>query len=206
MRLFLSSWHLGDEPHRLTALVDESRPVAVIANALDALPADLRRTGVEQELTDLADLGLEAHELDLRHHFAGPERLAAELPRYGTVWLRGGNVFVLRYALARSGADVILTRLVREGALTYGGYSAGACVLASDLHGLELVDDHRDVRKTYAAEPVWEGLGLVDFAIVPHYRSGHPESPEIEQVAARYRAEGVPHRTLRDGEIIVIDA
>ena len=49
-------------------------------------------------------------------------------------------------------------------------------------------------------------MGLLAYAIVPHYRSRHPQSEAAELVAARYRADGVPYRALRDGQAIVIDA
>ncbi|MFF5209060.1 Type 1 glutamine amidotransferase-like domain-containing protein [Streptosporangium sp. NPDC000396] len=88
----------------------------------------------------------------------------------------------------------------------YAGYSAGCCVLAPSLRGLELVDDPGAVRELYGADPLWDGLGLLEYAIVPHYRSEHPESEAVELVAAHYRTENVRHRTLRDGQAIVIDS
>jgi dipeptidase E len=45
---------------------------------------------------------------------------------------------------------------------------------------------------------------VLPYAIVPHYRSDHPESAAVETVAERYQATGVPHRTLRDGQVIVV--
>ncbi len=121
-------------------------------------------------------------------------------------WLTGGNVFILRYALSRSGADAAFGDLLAADALVYAGYSAGPCVLARSLRGLELVDDAEAVMRTYGAEPGWDGLGLLNEAFVPHYRSpGHPESAAMEAVVARYRAEGTPYRTLRDGQALVIN-
>jgi dipeptidase E len=53
---------------------------------------------------------------------------------------------------------------------------------------------------------VRDGLGLLDEAFVPHYRSpGHPETAAIELVVARYAAEGVAYRALRDGQVLVIN-
>jgi dipeptidase E len=49
-------------------------------------------------------------------------------------------------------------------------------------------------------------LNILDYVTVPHVDS--PEHPETERCAAladRLRAEGVPHRTLRDGQAIVVD-
>jgi dipeptidase E len=56
-------------------------------------------------------------------------------------WLRGGNVFMLRYALSRSGADAVFGELLATDALVYAGYNAGPCVLSPSMRGLELVDE-----------------------------------------------------------------
>ncbi|MFJ3581783.1 Type 1 glutamine amidotransferase-like domain-containing protein [Streptomyces sp. NPDC090127] len=209
MRMYLSSWRTGDHPDQLLALLGSSgRParVAVIANAVDALPAAEREAAVEREIDALTALGLEPVELDLRTFFdQSPDQVAAVLERFPMVWVRGGNVFVLRHALARSGADRALVELVQRDALVYAGYSAGACVLAPALHGLEPCDDPDAVATAYHASTRWDGLALLDYVVVPHIDSpGHPETEILGTVAAHYRARGVAHRTLRDGQAIVI--
>ena len=206
MRMYLSSFRMGDQPEQLVKLLDAPGPAAVIASALDGASDDVRREGIERELGALAELGLNAEELDLREYFGARERLAAELVRYRLVWLRGGNAFMLRHALAASGADAVLTDLLGQDALVYGGYSAGCCVLAPSLHGLELVDEPEAVSEAYGVPPIWDGLGLLEYAFVPHVASpGHPETEACDRLAEHYRTEGVPHRTLRDGQALVID-
>jgi len=50
LRLYLSSFRMGDHPEHLVALVGaDSRRRVVIANAMDDAPPDVRRTGVELE-------------------------------------------------------------------------------------------------------------------------------------------------------------
>ena len=106
MRLYLSSFLMGDHPEHLQALTgQDSRRAVVIANATDDAPPDVRRAGVDLELAALAGLGLDAAELDLRGYFGPRPLLRRDLAGFGLAWLRGGNVFMLRYALARSGAD-----------------------------------------------------------------------------------------------------
>ena len=209
MRLYLSSFRLGEHPEQLIALLDDpSGPAAIIPNACDAYPPEGRVEGVQRELDALRGLGIAADVLDLRDYFGAGERLATELARYRMVWVRGGNTFVLRYAMAASGADALLTDLVRRDALVYAGYSAGACVLAPSLRGLEAddLDAANVVRSTYGAEPVWDGLGLLDYMILPHFESpGHPETEAVGTAVERFRAAGLPHRTLRDGQAFVID-
>jgi dipeptidase E len=78
--------------------------------------------------------------------------------------------------------------------------------LSSTLRGLEVVDDAGAVMRIYGAEPVWDGLGLLKEAFVPHYQSpGHPETAAMDLVATRYRAEGVGYRPLRDGQALLIN-
>ncbi|HKA69082.1 MAG TPA: Type 1 glutamine amidotransferase-like domain-containing protein, partial [Actinomycetes bacterium] len=102
--------------------------------------------------------------------------------------------------------DAVFRDLLAEDALVYAGYSAGACILSPSLRGLEAVDDADAVTRLYGAEPVWDGLALLEEAFVPHYRSpDHPETAAIEDVVARYRAEGTAYRTLQDGQALVVN-
>lgn len=207
MRLYLSSFRMGDHSEHLVSLVgvDGCRSV-VIANAMDDAPPDVRRASVELESAALADLGLGAAELDLRDYFGQQRRLRQDLSRVTMAWLRGGNTFMLRYALYRSGADIVFRELLAANALVYAGYSAGACVLSPSLRGLELVDDADAVTRAYGSPPLWDGLALLHEAFVPHYRSpGHPETDAIERVVTRYRAEGTAYRTLHDGQALLVN-
>jgi dipeptidase E len=184
MRLYLSSFRMGDHPDQLLALLRDQPvrgEVAVIANAMDAQAEDERSAGVRREADALAQLGLRPAEVDLRASFDQPvDAVAAVLARFPLIWVRGGNVFMLRYALARSGAGSALTTMLRRDTVVYAGYSAGACVLAPSLRGLEECDDPQVVPATYGDPPVWDGLGVLDYALVPHVDSpGHPETEVI---------------------------
>ena len=79
-------------------------------------------------------------------------------------------------------------------------------MLSPSLRGLEAVDDPGAVTRVYGAAPVWDGLGLLDEAFVPHYRSpGHPETAAVELVVTRYQADGVAYRALRDGQVLIVN-
>jgi dipeptidase E len=74
------------------------------------------------------------------------------------------------------------------------------------LRGLETVDSPVVVEELYGDQPIWQGLSVIDYAIVPHVDSpDHPESAGLGLVAQHYRRLGVPHTTLRDGEVLIID-
>jgi dipeptidase E len=169
----------------------------VIVNAQDRAGRRARRHAVSEEIEYVSDAGLVPSELDLRRFDRGHAGLVAALQAADLFWVAGGNVFVLRQAMLRSGFDLALHHLERP--LTYVGWSAGACVCGPTLRGLELVDE-----PPRGLDPIWDGLRLVDFAIVPHYRSDPPLGPEIDRAVAFWEAARTPYRTLRDGETISI--
>jgi dipeptidase E len=205
VRLYLSSFRMGGCPDRLRDLVHGDHRAAVIANAMDAQPSHERREGVDRELTALSELGFRPEHLDLRDHFDRGDVCAA-LADYDLVWLRGGNVFMLRYALARSRADEAIVERLAADSVCYGGYSAGACVVSGPLAELSEVDDPSVVERTYGDPAPERGLGILDWVFVPHVDSpDHPETEACGRVANRYAAAGVPLRTFRDGQVLVID-
>jgi dipeptidase E len=100
MRLYLSSFRVGNRPDALLGLLGEGRRTAMIPNACDSYASGDRIDGTRQELDRLRAVGLQPEELDLRDHFGGdPANLTAMFSAYDLVWLRGGNVFNLRRAM-----------------------------------------------------------------------------------------------------------
>jgi dipeptidase E len=118
-----------------------------------------------------------------------------------------GNLRSAERALAAAGADAALADLLRRDALVYAGYSAGPCVLAPSLRGLELVDPVDDVEQVWpGTDIVWQGLGVLDRAFVPHWSSpGHPETELVDKVVARYDADGTPYWKLSDGQVLLVE-
>lgn len=202
--MYLSSFRLGERPEHLPQLIDRVDPVAVLAHAMDGAPPERRRAAVQLEIDALASIGLQAVEVDLR--LVDPARVAERLAGYSALWLRGGNAFVLRAALAATGADAAIVELVRDDQLVYAGYSAGPCVAGPTLRGLEAVDDISEVRPTYGCEPVWDGLGLLDRPLVPHVESpGHPETADCTRLSRQMSDAGRRHWAVRDGQALVVD-
>jgi len=204
MKLYLSSYHLGDKPNQLADLLGDNKRVAVISNALD-FSIDLERLAKsrQREFDELAAIGLNAEEIDLRRYFGKQRELEKKLSEYGLIWVRGGNSFILRRAMYQSGLDEILRKLSLNDTIVYGGYSAGVSVLGPTLSGVELVDDPMIIPEGYEKEIIWDGVGLLDFSFAPHYQSNHPESASIEKVVEFYKERSMLFRTLKDGEVII---
>ena len=208
MRLYLSSFRLGNNPQRLVDLVRGNMKAAVIVNACDHYCDSERDARVKQEIDALGNLGLTAFELDLRRYFGKQEAgasLLSIIDKCGLLWIRGGNTFVLRRAMSESGFDQLVINFLGRDRLVYGGYSAAACVLAPSLKGVELVDDPHVVPIGYKPPVIWDGLGILPFAIAPHYRSDHPESADVERQVQYYLDHHCLFIALRDGEVIVVD-
>lgn len=203
MRLYLSSYQLGERSDLLPQMIRGERRGRVIANALDGYDEDRRRRDGYRQIAALAELGLEATDLDLRDH--DRSSIGAEVGEPDFLWVRGGNVFTLRMAMARSGMDSLIDDALRRDAFVYSGYSAGACVLAPSLAGLEQCDPVQDCTNAYGAVR-YDGLGVLDRPVVPHLESpGHPETDLLGEVATRYDENQERYWALRDGQALVID-
>lgn len=205
MRLYLSSFRLGNQPETLVSLLGGRPRIAIVANADDYKDVPERAASVRREQEDLARLGFASAELDLREYFGCTASLTNRLASVDLLWVRGGNPFVLRRALRQSGADDLLVRMLDADALVYAGYSAGPAILAPTLRGLHLVDDPDVVPSGYAAPVIWDGLALLPYSILPHYRSPHPESPAITDSLWYMVEHRLPFIVLHDGEAIVRD-
>ncbi len=202
MKLYLSSYRLGENPQTLAEMFRSNKSVAVIANSMDFLTDELQRQeAAAREIKDLKDLGLEPEEVDLRDYFGKSELLSAKLSKFGGIWSRGGNVFILRRAYKESGLDEWLKEHRSNPEFVYAGYSAGVCLLAPSLKGLEIVDDPNKVPDKYATETEWSGLNLISYSIAPHYMSPHPESEAVNLVVEFFNKENIEYKTLKDGEV-----
>lgn len=209
MRLYLSSYRLGDRSDLLVELAGRSARTGVIINATDNIADDARAAyyrNVYDPIAELRDLGFDAARLDLREYFGKPDALAEQLAALDMVWAVGGNSFLLRRAMRQSGFDRIALPRIESDRLVYGGYSAGACVACPSLKGIDLMDEPLATAEGYDPEIVWEGLNLVGFHIVPHYESDHPESEAAGRATAWMLDQAMPYRTMHDGDVLIRDA
>jgi dipeptidase E len=129
---------------------------------------------------------------DVTHQLAG----------FDIVWMRGGNVFVLRRALADSTPMMCWSAdLIWRSAIVYAGYSAAACALAADLTRVQRFDNINavanatDHRAGPARPPVRARARL---PVIPSQSTATPWPPPIPRA-------GHPHRALRDDEVPVAD-
>ena len=163
MKLYLSSYRIP-APDELAAMLPKSFTecrTAIIPNAQDYQLPNIRAQKLDDLYIDLSKFGIKADIIDLRE-FDDSELVKKTLETYDFIWIAGGNTFVLRYEMRRSGFDQIVKELL-QGEIVYGGESAGAIVAGVTLKGFEVGDD-----PYLADELIWDGLHLVDKIIAPH--------------------------------------
>lgn len=206
MKFYLSSYKIGNETEKLKALIPaNNKKTAYISNALDfSSDAERRKQSEQSDIEHLKQFGLDVELLDLRNYFGKKAELAQKIAEFGVIWVRGGNCFVLRQAMKLSGFDAVLKDLLKKDDILYGGYSAGVCVLAPTLRGMELVDDPNVRPYESQKETIWDGIGILDYSVVPHYKSDHPESGKVDETVEYMTKNKIPFKTLRDGEVIII--
>ena len=206
MKFYLSSYKIGDEGQKLKKLLPpDKRKIGYIPNALDFTNVDLerRKKNIDEGIRSLQELDYEVEILDLRDYFGKQDELEKKLNALNGVFVSGGNTFILRQAMHLSGFDVVFKKFLDRNDFLYSGFSAGICVLAPDMRSLQIVDDPED--NPYGIETIWEGLGFLDYMILPHYDSDHPESADIDKEIAFCKENNISFKPLRDGEVIIIE-
>jgi dipeptidase E len=206
MKLYLSSYRLGNNSDEFARLVSGRKRVGVIRNALDFSDDRNRlKEGWEREFSDLKGLGFSPQVIDLREYFDGKKDLRPIVNQLDGLWVVGGNSFILNSAFHQSGLDKIIVQQLANETFVYAGYSAGICVLTPTLEGIHLADNPEVIPQGYPNEVIWEGLGLLPFCIAPHWRSNHPESAMIDESVEYFMEHKIPFIALRDGETYVTD-
>lgn len=163
MKLYLSSFRIPT-PNDLAKLLGKplgQTSVALIANAKDYFTERPRDFVVSELVAYLENLGLSVDQIDLRE-FEDADLLKEKLKAYDLIYAMGGNTYMLRYEMRRSGFDKVIKELLDDGKV-FGGYSAGALVAGLSVAGVEMADEPE-----FAEELIKDGLNLVPFVILPH--------------------------------------
>ena len=207
MKFYLSSYKIGNEVEKLKRLIPkDNNRFGYIPNALDFSGADpeRRKKHIQDDMDALRKIGVEPELLDLKEYFFKKSELGKKMGEIGGVWISGGNTFILRQAMRLSGLDEILKGSSLRNDFLYGGYSAAGCVLGPGLQAYEIVDDATELPYKEMKEVIWEGLGLIDFAFMPHFDSEHSESADIDKEIQYCKDHKISFKAVRDGEVIII--
>ncbi|MDL2341481.1 MAG: Type 1 glutamine amidotransferase-like domain-containing protein [Patescibacteria group bacterium] len=173
----------------------QSNRIAIIPNAGDVYPKEKSLPYVEALCVRLKSMGFEPIILDLLEYKDRRDDLKKTLRNFQGVWIMGGNTFYLNWAIQQSSFHKLIIELIKNG-LVYGGESAGAVIAGRTLHGIENIDD-----SNLAPEVIWDGLGLVDYGIIPHW--GNEKYIEVLDKCAIDMAQYATVKTLGDSDYIL---
>lgn len=207
MKYYLSSYRFGNEVEKLKVMLPPGSKIGHINNSRDFSGAnpEIRYKYQEDEVIELASFGFIVESLDLKKYFGKEDELRKTLYGLDGLWVSGGNTFVLRQAMKLSGFDNIFNELRQRKDFLYAGYSAGICILCDSLKYIKNVDDPNDFPYEVNKQIIWDGLGVFNYGILPHYQSEHFESEDIAKEVQQCIDNKWLFKTLRDGEVIIID-
>jgi dipeptidase E len=208
MRLYLSSYKLGHRYDRFMDMVPRSMRIGLVVNAKDHLDAPARRAKVTEASDMLTrSLGGQVSEIDLRDYSYNTRNLRRTLSHVDALWVHGGDVFVLREALAKSGGDALIRELITRDELVYGGESAAGCVLGTDLRAF--ASSRTGVSRAYleGRPGHTRGLGVLAYTFIPHVRDhvGLGGDRDVRDAVKYCERVGTPFRCVRDGEALLVD-
>ena len=201
MKLYLSSLGIGNSKGELRKWISQhGNKIALIPDALDMKK---NRDQIVEDIDELEDFGFDVNLVSLQKYIGNNDNLKKDLEEYNAFFAIGGNVFRLRKAMQLSGFDKYLTEISKKDDYLYGGYSAGICVLAKKLDIYKMVDPPIN---SFDNSPVeFEGIGLLDYLPMPHYKSYFPVGKAIDKLVDYCNRNGRKFRVLRDGESWVED-
>jgi dipeptidase E len=188
-------------------MLPKGSKIGHINNSRDFTWADpeIRESYQQKEIDELNGLGFSAEPLDLKIYFNKEDLLREKIGKLDGLWVSGGNTFVLRQAMKLSGFDNIFGELRARRNFLYAGYSAGICILCDSLKYIQNVDDPNDFPYPENKETIWDGLGVFNCGLLPHYDSDHFESAAVGKEVQACIDNKWLFKVLRDGEVIIIE-
>ncbi len=206
MKLYLSSYKFGNKIYFLKKWIEKNdNRIILITSAKDAKKEDdVEKQKIKEDIELLEKIGFKVEVVSLKEYFNRKENLKKLLKDYHTFCVIGGNVFVLRQAMKLSGFDEYIKEISKKEGYLYIGYSAGSCVLSPTLKCLDLVDE--TINPYNNKTIIYEGLNLIDYVFIPHYKSNHEESKKIDDVIIELEKNKIKYKTLSDGDVIIQNA
>ncbi len=191
-RLFLTSVKL----EHLVNMVDDPNKtnIAFIPTAAD--PYD-DKWFIEADRKKLKELGFSVIEVDLKNKTK--EELFNILKDMDVVYVAGGNSFYLLEKVKESGFDDVIKRLLDKG-VVYAGSSAGAVIACQTIEPIKLLDDPSKAPNLKS----YQGLGLVDFIVLPHYGKEKYQE-KFSKIISDYGEKNFKFVPITDEQSIVVE-
>ena len=161
-----------------------------VAFIINAVPVFLRKAICLNRARYFKALGCDVQFLDLAEPFQDNRYLLSSAQ---IIYVEGGNTFQLQLELLNSGLSEQIVSQVRDKGKIYIGTSAGSIIATPDIQtaawfGDRVVDGME--------QKSWLSLGLVPFAVYPHFRTS-----QLKKIGMC----GYELHKLKDGQAVVVD-
>lgn len=141
-------------------------------------------------------MGFKMIEVDLKNKTKA--QLMGELEHADVIFVSGGNTYYLLEKAQKSGFLEIARKLVSKGVI-YVGSSAGSALACPTIGHVEDLDDINVATLTD-----FQGLGLIDFLILPHYGNRKYED-RFQRIMAKWKGNDFSIQALTDTQAYVVN-
>jgi dipeptidase E len=145
----------------------------------------------------LISMGFKVKDFDIKNKTQ--ETLNQELNNVDVIFIAGGNIFYLLEKTLKSGFDKVVKQLIDKG-VVYIGSSAGSVLLCPTIEYCKTFDDPKIAPNLKS----YNGLGIVDFLIIPHYEK-EKYIQRQETVKNEWRNKGFNIKLITNNQAIIID-
>lgn len=200
MKLYLSSYRLPnvDGFTELVGKEASQTSIGLVLNAQDYKSKDDREAKKAELVSYFSARGFSVGEIDLRR-YDKTSTVQQEMKQHDVVWFNGGNIYCLRHVIAESPMTTSALKDVLRSGVVYAGDSAGAILAGPTLKYFDAADD-----PSVAPETMEEGLGLVDFVVIPHCDS-EKYGKTVSRVKERLDRSGYTTKPLTDDEYVIVE-
>lgn len=192
-KLFLTSIKID----KLLDIIPKSPKELKVAFIPTAADPYVDKWFAEADRKKLIEFGFKLIEVDLKNK--DEDQLKDILSDADIVYFTGGNSFYLLDKVRKSGFDKILPSLLDKGVI-YAGSSAGAVIAGATIEPIKYLDDPSIVPELES----FEALGLVDFAIIPHYGK-EKYKEKHEKTMSEFGGGKLKLVTLTDEQSIIVE-
>lgn len=194
-KLFLASFFAYSSPLLLPMLPKSPRGLKLAFIPTTADPYD-DKSWMLEDRNKLEQMGFDVFDVDLKNKTQ--EALAKDLEKADVIFVSGGNTYYLMEKVTKSGFDKVVKKLLNRGVI-YVGSSAGTAIMCPTIEYLEDLDD-----RSKAKLDSFQGLGLIDFLILPHY--GEPKyEKRFQSIIAKWKDKGYKIQTLTNNQVITVE-
>lgn len=153
---------------------------------------------MNEEIAAVESRGFNVTRIDLAG--LSPDTVAQAFSDCGSIWVGGGNTYLLLQEVRRSGFDDVVAKMIAEG-VPYVGTSAGSLILGPNLESIRFAEEHPDLDLELTS---FDGLDV--FPLLPFVHFDNPMFRDIyRKILADALENDVAFVTLRDSQFVFVE-